>query len=189
MSQGPSTFGSMMTSSLLPAAATISRRRRASRAVEAVDARPQAGRAEIGVARHRDEALARRFLLVGGDGVLEVAQHDVDLSGDVLDLGADFLVVRRHEMDHALEPHRQRAIGLGGADGEGRIKLRGVRLAAIAMKTPVLQCSALYWASCTCQRGAMLRRSAHWAEREPQRCQPARLWPARRRRRWREGWR
>ena len=52
--------------------------------------------------------LARRLLLVGGDGVLEVAQHDVDLSGDVLDLGADLLVVRRHEVDHALEPHRQR---------------------------------------------------------------------------------
>ena len=30
--------------------------------------------------RHLDEALARRFLGVGGNGVLEIAEHDVDLS-------------------------------------------------------------------------------------------------------------
>ena len=60
---------------------------------------------------------------IGRDGVLEVAEHDVDLAGDVLDLRADLLVVRRHEMDHALEPHRQRAIGLRRADGEGGIEL------------------------------------------------------------------
>ena len=61
---------------------------------------------------------ARGLLRVGRDGVLEIAEHDVDLAGDVRDLGADLFVVRRHEMDHALEPHGQRAIGLGRADGE-----------------------------------------------------------------------
>ena len=96
------------------------------RAVEAVDARPQAGRSEIVVARHSDEASARGFLLVGGDGVLEVAQHDVDLTGDVLDLGADLLVVRRHEMNHALQPHGERAVGFRSADGEWGVEfLRG----------------------------------------------------------------
>ena len=34
------------------------------------------------------------------------------------DLGAHLLVVRRHEMDHALQPRRQVAIGRGRADGE-----------------------------------------------------------------------
>ena len=33
-------------------------------------------------------------------------------------LGAHFLVVRRHEMNHALEPHRQFAQRRGRADGE-----------------------------------------------------------------------
>ena len=34
------------------------------------------------------------------------------------DLGADFLHVRRHEMDHALQPHRQLGVGSGRADRE-----------------------------------------------------------------------
>ena len=98
----------MMTSSLLPTAATISRDvvehpgllRQLMRVHRPVEPKSV-------VARHGDEAGARGLLLVGRDRVLEVAEHDVDLSGDVLDLGADLLVVRRHEMDHALEPHRQ----------------------------------------------------------------------------------
>ena len=95
------------------------------RAVEAVDARPQAGRAEVVLARHGNETRARGFLLVGGNGVLEVAQDDVDLTGDVLDLGADLLVVRRHEMNHALQLHGERAVGLGSADGEGGVEFLG----------------------------------------------------------------
>ena len=60
----------------------------------------------------------RRRLGVGGDRVLEIAEHDVDLRDQLAEPGADLLVVRRHEMDHALEPHRQLAVGLGRADGE-----------------------------------------------------------------------
>ena len=93
------------------------------RAVEAVDARPQAGRSEVVVARHGNETGPRRLFLIGGNGVLEVAEHDVDLAGDVLDFRANLFVVRGHEMNHALEPHRQHAIRLGSADGERGIKL------------------------------------------------------------------
>ena len=35
------------------------------------------------------------------------------------DLGAHLLQMRRHEMDHPLDAHRQFAIGRRGADGEG----------------------------------------------------------------------
>ena len=73
------------------------------RRVERIDARPQAGRAEVGRARHGDEALARRRLRFDRDRVLEVAEHDVDLRGQLADLGAQLVDVRRHEMDHALD--------------------------------------------------------------------------------------
>src|SRR5688572_4115998 len=117
-------------------------------AVQAVDARPKPGRAEVGLARHGDEPGTRRFLLIRGDGVLEIAEHDVDLSRDVLDLGAYFLVVRRYEVDHALEPYRQRAIRLGGADGERGIEL-GRRAAAGHRVELLLRRGALYWAAGT----------------------------------------
>ena len=77
--------------------------------VERVDARPQAGRAEIGRLGHGDEALARRLLGIGRDRVLEIAEHDVDLPGELRHLGGDLLDMRRHEMDHALELDRQLA--------------------------------------------------------------------------------
>ena len=77
--------------------------------VERVDARPQAGRAEIGRLGHGDEALARRLLGVGRDRVLQIAEHHVDLPGELRHLGGDLLDMRRHEMDHALELDRQLA--------------------------------------------------------------------------------
>ena len=48
-----------------------------------------------------------------------VGEDDVGLGGHVRRLGADFLVMARHEVDHALELDRQLAIGIGRADGEG----------------------------------------------------------------------
>ena len=107
MSHGPSTFGSIITSSLLPAVRDDLRDvvERPGR-VERVDAGPQAGRAVVEL-RHLDEARARRLLGVGGDRVLQVAEHDVDLRDQLRHLGADLLHVRGHEVDHALEPHRQ----------------------------------------------------------------------------------
>ena len=68
--------------------------------------------------RHGDETLSRGFLGVGGNGVLEIAEHDVDLSDELGDFGAHFLDMRRHEMDHPLEPQRQFAQRHWRADRE-----------------------------------------------------------------------
>ena len=86
--------------------------------IERVDARPQSGRAVVDALCHLDEALARGFLGLDRNGVLEIAQHHVDLARELRHLGAQLVEVRRHEMDHALEPHRQIAHGRGRADGE-----------------------------------------------------------------------
>jgi hypothetical protein len=75
--------------------------------VQRIDARPEPGRAEIGGLGHRNEAIARRLFGIGGDRVLEVAEHHVDLAGKLRHLGGDLLDVRGDEMDHALEAHRQ----------------------------------------------------------------------------------
>ena len=75
--------------------------------VERIDPRPQPGGAEIIGLGHLDEAAPRRLLGVGGNGVLEVAEHDVHLADQVRHLLAYLGDVGRHEMDHALEPHRQ----------------------------------------------------------------------------------
>ena len=81
MSQGPSTLGSMIDIELGAGGRhdlqdVVERPGR----VERVDARPQPGLAEVVGPGHLDEAAPRRRLGVGGDGVLEVAEHDVDLA-------------------------------------------------------------------------------------------------------------
>ena len=110
MSQAPSTFGSMMTSSFCPIAATIS-----------VISSSTHGELSALMRVHnpvspksQDFAIAmkpgaRRLLGVGRNGVLEIAEHDVDLRHQLRHFGAHFLDMRRHEMDHALEPQRQLA--------------------------------------------------------------------------------
>jgi len=45
--------------------------------------------------------------------------HHVDLAGEFGNLGAQLVEVRRHEMDHALQPHRQLAQRRRRADGQG----------------------------------------------------------------------
>ena len=108
MSQAPSTFGSMMTSSLWPMAATISVNIvEHPRRIERVDARPQSGLAKIATLGHGDEAVARCRFGVGRNGVLEIAEHHIDLMHQLGHPRAHFLDMRRHEMDHALEPQRQ----------------------------------------------------------------------------------
>jgi hypothetical protein len=72
-----------------------------------VNARPQAGGAEMAKAHHGDEPGARRLLGVNGNGVLEVAKDDVDLRNELGHLGADLLDVRRNEVDHPLQPQGQ----------------------------------------------------------------------------------
>ena len=97
--------------------------------IERIDPRPQAGRAEVGGLGHGDEARARRLLGVGRDGVLEIAEHHVDLPDQLRHLGGDLFDMRRHEMDHALEPDRQFAQRRGRADRE-RLKERARQLHA-----------------------------------------------------------
>ncbi len=105
------------------------------RRVERVDTRPQAGRAEVGRARHGDEALARRRLRFDRDRVLEVAEHDVDLRGQLADLGAQLVDVRRHEMDHALDARGRFAQRLRRADRQGFVKLARNSHRRIAMSS------------------------------------------------------
>jgi hypothetical protein len=84
--------------------------------VERVDARPQSGLAELANFRHGDEARARRLLGVGWNGVFQIAEHNIDLRHQLRHLGAHFFDMRRHEMNHALEPQRQVAQRRGCAD-------------------------------------------------------------------------
>ena len=93
--------------------------------VQRIDARPQARLAEVVRLRHGDETPPRSHLGVGGNGILEIAEHGVDLGDQLAKACADLFVVRRHEVDHALEPHRQLPIRLGCADGERAEMLGG----------------------------------------------------------------
>ena len=89
MSHAPSTFGSMMTSSLLPIAATISVMSSSAQGELSALMRVHRPVAPKSIAlRHRDEALARGLLGVGRDRVLEIAEHDVDLPDQLGNLGA-----------------------------------------------------------------------------------------------------
>ena len=86
--------------------------------IERIDAGPQSGRAVVVRRAHLDEAAPRRFLGVGRNGVLQIAENDVDLTDEIRNLLAQLLQVRRHEMDHAFEPDRQVAQRCGRPDGE-----------------------------------------------------------------------
>ena len=103
------------------------------RRVERVDPRPQPGGAEVDRLGHGDEAFAGGLLGVGRDGVLEIAEHHVDLPDQLRHLGGDLLVVRRHEMNHALELDRKLAQRLRCADGE-RLEERAGKLHVLTFK-------------------------------------------------------
>ena len=82
--------------------------------IERVHARPKSGRAEVGRLRHRDQAISGYLFRVDRNRILEIAEHDVDLAHEFRRLGAHLFIVRRHEMDHALEAGgklKQRARG------------------------------------------------------------------------------
>jgi hypothetical protein len=87
--------------------------------VERVDARPQSGLAEIATLGHGDETRACCRFGVGGNGVLEIAEHHVDLMHEFRHPRAHLLDMRRHEMNHALQPQRQVAQRRRRPDGEG----------------------------------------------------------------------
>src|SRR5262249_20181287 len=88
-------------------------------AVETVDARPERRIAEIDLAADAREALARLDLLVRRDRILEVAEQDVRLPGQLRELGLHLGVARIEEVDHARRPDGDLAHGVGSAEGEG----------------------------------------------------------------------
>ena len=88
------------------------------RAVERVDPGPELGRAEVRLLRDPHQAGAGGLLVIGLDGVLEVAEQDVDVADHVGDLGRHLLVARVEEVDRAAGPGGDLADRLGGADGE-----------------------------------------------------------------------
>lgn len=73
------------------------------RTIQAINARPQPRGAIVVIARHLDETTTRSLLVTDRDCVLEVAKDDIHLGDHLAEFGLDLLVVRRHEMDHALE--------------------------------------------------------------------------------------
>src|SRR5690606_28521882 len=93
--------------------------------IEGVDAHPQASRAEIVLPGHFNETATRRFLLVRRDGVLEVTKQHVHASDNLVKARANLWILRRYEVDHALEAHGKLAKGLRRADGKRAIELGG----------------------------------------------------------------
>ena len=85
-------------------------------ALQRVDPGPESGLAEIGLLRGLDQALARRLLAVDRDRVLEVAEQDVGLLGDVGSLGDHLLVGEVEEVDHPRRLDRNLAQRLRRSD-------------------------------------------------------------------------
>ena len=77
------------------------------RRVERVDARPQSGLAKIATLGHGDEAISCGRFRVRWNRILQIAEHHVDLMHQFGHPRPHFLDMRRHEMDHALQPQRQ----------------------------------------------------------------------------------
>ena len=117
MSQAPSTFGSMTTSSLLPIAPTIAVR--SSSAQGELSALMRVHNPVVPKSLSRAMAMkpSRAACFgVGRNGVFEIAEHDVDFGNELRHLRAQLFEMRRHEMDHALEPDRQFAQRSGRTD-------------------------------------------------------------------------
>ncbi len=98
----------------------------APRAVEAVHARPELRVAEGRLLRDPHEALAGVDLLVALDGVLEVAEDDVDLLRDIRHLGRHLRVRRIEEVDHPRRAEGDLAQRRGGAEGQRREEGSGI---------------------------------------------------------------
>src|SRR5207244_9960936 len=71
-------------------------------AVEAVDACPQGGAAEVVIQRDLDEAFPRRFLVCRRDSVFEVSEQHIYPRNKLRNLGPHLLVLRGEEVDHAI---------------------------------------------------------------------------------------
>jgi hypothetical protein len=86
--------------------------------VEAVDAGPQLAAGEVGRSADPHQAVAGGLLAVGLDGVLEVAEQNVDLADQLRDLGGHPLVARVEEVDHPRRAERDLAQRRRGAQGQ-----------------------------------------------------------------------
>ena len=89
------------------------------RGLQRVDAGPQLGVAEVELLADLHEPGAGRFLIVGGDGVLEIAENDVRLGDRVGQLSDHLLVRGVEEMDHPRRREWDLPERLGGAGGKG----------------------------------------------------------------------
>ena len=96
------------------------------RRLERVHARPQRRLAEVHLAPDADQALARGLLAVDRHGVLEVAEQDVGLGGDVGRLGDHLLVREVEEVDHPRRLERDLGERFGRPDGEGLEEVTGI---------------------------------------------------------------
>ena len=96
------------------------------RAVERVDPGPQLGvLAEVRRLRDVDQALTGALLVLGLDGVLEVAEQDVDRADEVGDLRRHLRVARVEEVDHPAGSRRNLPDRDGGPDREGGEEVLG----------------------------------------------------------------
>ena len=99
------------------------------RRVEAVDPGPQLGVAEVDLLADLHQPGASGLLRVRGDGVLEIAQQDVDLGRDVGELGRHLVQVRREEVDHPRRRERDLAgTGSGAPAASGLKKSLALRM-------------------------------------------------------------
>ena len=106
MSHGPSTFGTITTSSTIADLCdqchqVVEHPGRLQR----VHPRPQRRVAEVDLAPDRDQPGARGLLAIGRDRVLQIAQQDVRRSGHIRQPGEHLLVRGIEEMDHPRGGH------------------------------------------------------------------------------------
>ena len=99
-------------------------------ALQRVDPGPERGLAEVRLLRGLDQARARGLLAVDRDRVLEVAEQDVGLLGDVGRLGDHLLVREVEEVDHPRRLDGDLAQRLGRADRLRLEEVSGVSQAA-----------------------------------------------------------
>ena len=100
--------------------------------VERVDPRPQLGRTEVCLPGDLHQPGARGLLVVGLDGVLEVAEEYVDLADHAGDLRGHLLVAGVEEVDRSARAGRDLAERIRGTDRERGEEVLGAAHAADA---------------------------------------------------------
>ena len=127
MSHGPSTFGTMITDRRSPISVTSVVMSSSAHGLSSAFTRVHSAVSPRSTSlAHADEAGARRLLVLDGDRVLEVAEQDVGLLGQVGQLGDDLLVARVEEVDHPRRGHGNLEQRVGRADGEGLGEVTGI---------------------------------------------------------------